>query len=84
MPLPDNVMNLMHRTVDLIDLLSWTPVPTKGSKGEAIAARIQASRQRNSRRAARAGPAEFIGRESGEEVEMENAQDDDVQTFGSP
>jgi hypothetical protein len=81
MPLPDDVTNLMHRTADLIDLLYWTPVPTKGSKGEAIAARIQASRRRNSGRAARADPAEL---ESREEVGMEGTQDDNVQTFGSP
>jgi len=84
MPLPDDVTNLMHRTADLIDLLYWRPIPTKGSKGEAIAARIQASRRRNSGRAAKADPAEFIERESSEEVEMEDTQDDDVQTLGSP
>ncbi|KAF5373473.1 hypothetical protein D9615_009468 [Tricholomella constricta] len=82
LPLPDDVTTLMQRTADLVDLLYWRPLPAKGSKGETIAARIQASR--NSGRAARADPAVFIEKESSEEVEMEDAQDDDVQTLGSP
>ncbi|RDB28945.1 hypothetical protein Hypma_016031 [Hypsizygus marmoreus] len=37
-PLPDDVLALMRRTMYLVDLLYWRPVPTKGSVGEAIAA----------------------------------------------
>lgn len=35
-PLPANVLALMHLTVELVDLLYWEPVPTKGSQGEAL------------------------------------------------
>ena len=70
MPLPDDVIHLMRRTADLIDLLYCRPVPTKGSKGEAIMARIQASRRRNSGRASRADSALFIERDSSEDVLM--------------
>ena len=35
-PLPANVLALMHLTVELVDLLYWKPVPTKGSPGEAL------------------------------------------------
>ena len=66
MPLPEDVANLMYRTADFIDLLYWRPVPTKGSKGEAIVARIQDGRRRNDRRAARADPAVSTEGESSE------------------
>ena len=33
MPLPPDVLNLMHLTVELVDLLYWHPVPTQGSPG---------------------------------------------------
>jgi hypothetical protein len=33
-PLPDAIFTLMHRTLELVDLLYWWPVSTKGSKAE--------------------------------------------------
>jgi hypothetical protein len=36
-PLPADVLSLMHLTVELVHLLYWRPVPTKGSEGEAVA-----------------------------------------------
>ena len=39
-PLPDDVLDLMRLTVELVDLLYWKPMPTKGSIGEAEFARI--------------------------------------------
>jgi hypothetical protein len=74
----------MRRTVELVDLIYWKAVPTKGSTGEAVLARLQASRRRNSGRASRADPAVFIERGSSEDVEMEDTQDHDVQNLGSP
>jgi hypothetical protein len=35
-PLPDDVLALMHLTIELVDLLYWKPVPTKGSPGEKL------------------------------------------------
>jgi len=35
-PLPADVLNLMHLTVELVHLLYWNPVPTKGSPGEVV------------------------------------------------
>ena len=80
-PLPDGVTNLMRRTEELVDFVYWRAVPTEGSKGELIMARMQA---RRSGRASRANPAVFIKRDSSEDVEMEDTQDDDVQNLGSP
>ncbi|RDB27894.1 hypothetical protein Hypma_002215 [Hypsizygus marmoreus] len=37
-PLPDDVVALMRRTMDLVDLIYWIPVPKKGSPGEEIVA----------------------------------------------
>jgi len=39
-PLPADVLDLMHLTVELVDLLYWKPVPTKGSQGEAELAKV--------------------------------------------
>lgn len=46
--LPDDVLALMHRIIELIDLLYWAPVPKKGSKGEAILARRVLLKRQNS------------------------------------
>jgi hypothetical protein len=35
-PLPADVLNLMHLTVELVHLLYWNPVPTQGSQGETV------------------------------------------------
>jgi hypothetical protein len=32
-PLPADVLDLMHRTIDLVNLIYWRPVPMKGTKG---------------------------------------------------
>ena len=32
-PLPADVLNLIHLTIELVHLLYWNPVPTKGSPG---------------------------------------------------
>jgi hypothetical protein len=45
-PLPDDVLDLMHLTIELVDLIYWKPVPTKGSQGEAIV-EMDKRRQRN-------------------------------------
>jgi hypothetical protein len=45
--LPDDVLTLMRRVVELVDLLYWAPVPTKGSKGEAILAERALLRHNN-------------------------------------
>ena len=46
-PLPADVINLMRRTMTLVDLLYWVPVPKKGSPGEAVIAERLASYQNN-------------------------------------
>jgi hypothetical protein len=46
-PLPDDVLTLMRRTIELIDLIYWKPVPTTGSRGEAIIADVVATRRRH-------------------------------------
>jgi hypothetical protein len=37
-PLPDHVLSLIHRTIELVRLIYWQPTPTKGSKGERVLA----------------------------------------------
>jgi len=42
--LPKDVLDLMHRTQELIELIYWEGKPTKGSAGEVISAELQALR----------------------------------------
>ena len=44
-PLPADVLDLMHLTVELVHLLYWKPVPTKGSPGETVFARKMSESQ---------------------------------------
>ncbi|KAI0298910.1 hypothetical protein BC826DRAFT_997301 [Russula brevipes] len=37
-PLPDHVLFLINRTIELVRLIYWKPTPTKGSQGERILA----------------------------------------------
>jgi hypothetical protein len=74
--LPAVVLSLMHRTLQLVDLLYWMPTtPTKGSPGEKIIADM--SRRRNPGRKTRSGPSVLVERESSEEREPgEDSQGD--------
>ena len=71
--LPDDVLALMHHVIELVDLLYWVPVPTKGSKGEAILAERAALKRKNPGRSGRpsriqyASVEESLNGESGEE-----------------
>jgi hypothetical protein len=66
-PLPDNVLHLMRRTVELVELIYWEAKPTKGSKGEEIIAQAMARRRRNPGRGARSDPAKSVEMTSSEE-----------------
>lgn len=68
-PSPDDVLALMHRTMELVDLLYWKPEPTPGSIGEAIRLRTLEHRRSNVPRDARRPP--IVDSDSSEEVEME-------------
>jgi hypothetical protein len=69
-PLPDHVLSLIHRTIELIRLIYWRPTPTKGSKGESVLAQQKlASRRTDPERAARPGPSKNTEGGSGEELE---------------
>ncbi|KAH9992714.1 hypothetical protein BJV74DRAFT_877832 [Russula compacta] len=74
-PLPDHVLSLMHRTIELVSLLYWRPTPTKGSKGERILAEKLASSRKNPGRASRPDPAKTMERRSSEEWGMEEEED---------
>ena len=67
-PLPDHVLNLMHRTMELIQLVYWEPVPTKGPHRERVLAQIIAHRRQNPGRFARPNPEKNIERSSGDDV----------------
>jgi len=66
-PLPADVINLMRRTMDLVDLLYWKPVPKKGSRGAKLMAKRLAGRRKNPPRAGRSDSKTAIERESSEE-----------------
>lgn len=48
-PLPDDVLALMRRVVELVDLLYWVPVPTEGSKGHAVQTQRLSMKRKNAR-----------------------------------
>ena len=74
-PLPDHVLNLMHRTMELIHLVYWDPVPTEGSRGEKVLAERMAHRRKNPGRFARPNPEKKIEISSGDESEMDVGKD---------
>lgn len=57
--LPPHVRNLIQKTLDLVRLLYWTPVPTPGSYGEQMVAARIVSRRRNKDRTGRPGSSAF-------------------------
>jgi len=64
--LPDDVLALMHCVLELVNLLYWDPVPTKGSQGETIQAQLTTLNRRNPGRAGRSQP-QYNEMTSGEE-----------------
>ncbi|KAI0298917.1 hypothetical protein BC826DRAFT_88993 [Russula brevipes] len=73
-PLPDHVLSLIHRTIELVRLLYWEPTPTKGSNGERVLAQQLASRRKNTESAARPGPSK--GTEGGSGGELETGEEE--------
>ena len=69
-PLPDDVLSIMSRTMELMELLYWRPVPTKGSPGEKIYAEAVAYGRQNPVRGARPDPTGTIERSSREEMDV--------------
>ena len=65
--LPDDVLALMRRVVELVNLLYWVPVPTKGSKGYAILAERALLKRKNPERAGRSSQPQYTETISGEE-----------------
>jgi hypothetical protein len=74
-PLPADVINLMYRTIHLVDLLYWQPVPEKGTHGAKVVAKRLASRRNNPVAPTRPDPAKAIGGESSEERIIEGDQE---------
>ena len=65
--LPEDVHALMHRVIDLVNVLYWVPVPTEGSKGEAIRAKLAPQKCKNPERAGRSSQPQYAEATSGEE-----------------
>jgi hypothetical protein len=74
-PLPADVIHLMRRTMHLVNLLYWQPMPKKGSQGAKVMARRLANRQINPPCTARPDTTKTIERESGEESTIEDDQE---------
>jgi hypothetical protein len=72
-PLPDDILELLHRVVDLVDLLYWMPVPTKGSKGCAMQAERALLKRKNPERAGRSSQPQYTETRSDEEGGMEDS-----------
>lgn len=71
MSLPTDILNLMYRTIELVDLLYWVPVLRKGSRGEAEHAELMNYCLVNPPRAARPDTSKLVERGSSEERVME-------------
>ncbi|OBZ66139.1 hypothetical protein A0H81_13737 [Grifola frondosa] len=72
-PLPSDVLALMHHTMELVELLYWKPVPTKGSAGEQEVARTlqhDMTQKRNLSQSGRSGPVRSTKRGVSGEREM--------------
>jgi hypothetical protein len=54
-PLPQDVLTLMKRTMELVELIYWEPIPRKGSNGEKIAANWGTDRRQNPGRVVQPG-----------------------------
>ena len=72
-PLPDDVLALMRRVIELVDLLYWTPVPTKGSEGYAIVAERALLKREKSEIAGRSSQPQGTEAASDEERETEGS-----------
>lgn len=71
--LPDDVLALMRRVVELVDLLYWVPVPTKGSKGYTILAERALLKRKNPERAGRSSQPQYAETTSDEEGGMKGS-----------
>lgn len=71
-PLPDHILSLMDRTIELVNLIYWRPTLTKGSKGERILIEKHKSRRKDPGRASRPDPAKTIERGSSKEMDEED------------
>ena len=72
-PLPDDVLALMRRIIELVDLLYWAPVPTKGSKGYTIVAERALLKREKSEEAGRSSQSQGTEAASDEEDGMEGS-----------
>jgi len=77
-PLPVDVLNLMDRTVHLVNLLYWRPTLTEGSRGEAVLAEETQLRRTDPTRAARPDKSKTVERGPSEEEEMVGDGDEET------
>lgn len=67
---PQDILRIITRTLELADLIYWKPVPTEGSPGKAILDQKIANARRNTPRAARPDTRKTIERTLSEDAEM--------------
>ncbi|KAF8809017.1 hypothetical protein BYT27DRAFT_7284830 [Phlegmacium glaucopus] len=79
LPLPAEVINLMHCTIKLVNLLYWQPVPKKGSQGEKVIAQRLADQQIHTGR-----PVRTIEKECGDSGEEDASMAEDDQEVQIP
>ena len=81
-PLPADVLDLMRRTIALVKLLYWNPLPREGTPGERNRAQLLAQQRRNAPRAARPQQP-LVDVETESETERENEADNVMQAPSS-
>jgi hypothetical protein len=73
-PLPQLVLSLIDRTIELVQLLYWKPAPKKGSKGEKVLAAVLSSSRKKPPRSSRADQGkttEGSSKKRGRDTEMD-------------
>ena len=75
-PLPVDVLNLKRLTIKLVDILYWKPVPTEGSRGEAVYHKLMEQARKNPERTAR--PDSEKMKERGSSKDSDSAKERDM------
>ncbi len=81
-PLPADAQSLMRRTIELVKLLYWNPLPREGTPGENIRAQSLTHRRRNEPRAARPQQS-LVDLEIESDTERENEASNTMQVPSS-
>lgn len=77
-PLPEDVLSLMNRSIELVNLIYWEPTPVPGSNGKVIHDQSQVGLRNEGRVARPQGPLPDIGSRQEIDMEDDDAEEDDA------